>query len=82
MEEGCIRNDYNIRSKGDIKTNDTPSTSNTNNNSCSSKQVSTDKSPEKEKEKENAKGKETIQSIHEEEDRFFSSDPSNSLHKR
>ena len=58
MEEACIGNDYNLRSKGAPKTNDTPSTSKTNNKSSSSKQASTNKSPEKKKEKENTKEKE------------------------
>ena len=53
MEEACIGNDYNIRSKGAPKMNDTPSTSKTNNKNSSSKQASTNKSPEKEKEKAN-----------------------------
>ena len=42
----------NLRSKGDPKTNDTPSTSKTNNKNVASKQPSTDKTLEKEKEKE------------------------------
>ena len=58
MEEACIGNDYNRRSKGALKTNDTPSTSKINNKSSSSKQASTDKSPEQEKEKESTKNKE------------------------
>ena len=37
MEEACIGNDYNLRSKEDPKTNDSPSTSKTNNKNCSSK---------------------------------------------
>ena len=58
MEEACIGNDYNLQSKGDIKINDTPSTSKINNKNSSSKQASTDKSLEKEKEKESTKEKE------------------------
>ena len=57
MEEACIGNDYNLRSKGAPKTNDTPSTSKTNNTIYSSKQASTDKSLEKGKDKENTKEK-------------------------
>ena len=58
MEEASIGNDYNLQSKGALKTNDTPSTSKKNNKSSSSKQASTNNSPEKEKEKENTKEKE------------------------
>ena len=58
MEEACIGNDYNIRSKGAPKMNDSPSTSKMNNKSSTSKQTSIDKSPKKEKEKENEKEKE------------------------
>ena len=58
MEEACTGNDYNFRSKGAPKMNDTPSTSKTNNKNSSSKQASTDKSLEKEKEKENTEEKE------------------------
>ena len=58
MEEVCIGNDYNIQSKGDPKTNDTPSTSKTNNNNSSSKPASLDNSLEKENEEENTKDKE------------------------
>ena len=58
MEEACIGNGYNLRSKGAPKMNDSPSTSKTNNMNSSSKQASTNKSLEKEKEKENAKEKE------------------------
>ena len=58
MEESCIGNDYNLRSKGAPKTNDKPSTSKTNNKNSSSKQAYTDKSLEKEKEKETSKEKE------------------------
>ena len=52
MEEACIGNVYNLRSKGAPKTNDT------NNKIFSPKQASTDKSPKKEKDKENTKEKE------------------------
>ena len=52
MEEACIGNDYNLRSKGALKKNDTPSTSKTRNKNAPSKQPSIDKAPEKEKEKE------------------------------
>ena len=58
MEEACIGNDDNLRSKGAPKTNETPSTSKTNNKNSTSKQASTKKSLEKEKEKENSKEKE------------------------
>ena len=58
MEDACIGNDYNLRSKGALKPNDTPSTSKTNNKSSSFKQASTDKTLEKEKEKETTKEKE------------------------
>ena len=58
MEEACIGNDYNLRSKGAPKMNHSPSTSKTNNKNPTSKHASTDKSPDKEKEKENAKEKE------------------------
>ena len=58
MEEACIGNDYNLRSKGAPKTNDTPSTSKTNNKISSSKQASTDKTPKQEKEKESTTEKE------------------------
>jgi hypothetical protein len=63
MEEACIGNDYNLRSKGDLKKDDTPSTSKTNKMNAPSKQPSTDKAPEKEKEKENEKEKETTPQI-------------------
>ena len=63
MEEACIGNDYNLRSKGAPKMNDSPSTSKTNNKNYSSKQASTGKSPEKEKEKENAKEKENEREV-------------------
>ena len=49
IEEACIGNYYNLRSKGAPKMNDTPYTYKTNNKSSSSKQASTDKSLEKEK---------------------------------
>ena len=49
MEEECIGNDYNLRSKVDPKMNDSPSTSKTNNKSSTSRQKSTDKSPKKDK---------------------------------
>ena len=52
MEEACIGNDYNLRSKGALKKNDTPSTSKTNNKNVVAKQQSIDKTLEKEKEKE------------------------------
>ena len=55
MEEACIGNDYNFRSKGDLRKDDTPSTSKTNNKNATSKQPSTDKTPKKEKEKESTK---------------------------
>ena len=55
MEEACSGNDYNLHSKGDLKKNDTPSTSKTNNKNAPSKQPSTDKIPKKEKEKEKEK---------------------------
>ena len=58
MEEACIGNDYNLQSKGTLKTNDAPSTSKINNKGSSSKQASTDKTHEKEKEKESNKEKE------------------------
>ena len=58
MEQACTGNDYNFRSKGAPKMDDTPSTSKTNNKSYTSKQASTDKSLEKGKEKENEKEKE------------------------
>ena len=58
MEEACIGNDYNLRSKEAPKTNDTASTSKTNNTISSSMQASIDKTPEKEKEKESTKEKE------------------------
>lgn len=58
MEEASIGNDYNIRSKGALRINDTPSTSKINNKSYSSKQASTNKSPENEKDKESTKNKE------------------------
>ena len=61
MEEACIGDDYNLRSKGTLKKNDTPSTSETSNKNVSSKQPSTDKAPEKKKEKE--KEKETTKEI-------------------
>lgn len=63
MEEACISKDYNLQSKGDPKTNDTPSTSKTDNKSSSSFQVSTDKSHEKEKKKENTKEKENEREV-------------------
>ena len=62
MEEACIGNDYNIRSKGAPKTNDTPSTSKTNNKNYSSKQASTDKYPKKENAKDKEKERETTPS--------------------
>ena len=62
MEEACIGNEYNFRSKGAPKTNDLPSTSKTNNNIYTSKQASTDNSPEKENAKEKEKEKEVIPS--------------------
>lgn len=55
MEEGCIGNDYNLRSKGAPKTNETPFSSKKNNTNSTSKQAFVDKSPEKEKEKEKEK---------------------------
>ena len=55
MEEACIGNDYNIRSMGALKINDTPSTLKTNNKNAPSKQPSTDKTSENEKEKEKEK---------------------------
>jgi hypothetical protein len=55
MEEACINNDYNLQSKGSLKTNDAPSISKTNNKISSSKQASIDKSPEKENTKEKEK---------------------------
>ena len=58
MEEACIANDYNIRSKGDPKMNDSPSAFKINNKNPTSKHTSTDKSLEKGKEKENVKEKE------------------------
>ena len=58
MEETCIGIDYNLLSKGDPKTNDSPSTLKMNNKSSTSKQASTNKSPEKGKYKENEKEKE------------------------
>ena len=63
MEEACIGNEYNIRSKGATNMNDTLATSKTNNKNYSPKQESTDKSPEKEKEKENAKEKENEREV-------------------
>ena len=52
MEEACIGNDYNLRSKGALKKDDKPSTSKANKKNAPSKQPSTDKALEKEKEKE------------------------------
>ena len=61
MEEACIGNDYNLRIKGDLKKNDTPTTSKANNKNASSRQPSTDKAPRKDKEKE--KEKDTTEEI-------------------
>ena len=58
MEEACIGNYYNFKSKGTPKMNETPSNSKTNNKNSTSKQASSDKSLEKEKEKENEKERE------------------------
>lgn len=62
MEEACLGNDYNIRSKGARKSNESTSTSKTNTKNSTSKQTSTDKSPEKEKQKEKEKEKGVIPS--------------------
>ena len=58
MEEACVGHDYNLRSKGTPKSNDSPPAIKTSANKTTtkmpptSKQTSTDKYPEKEKEKE------------------------------